>query len=96
MIKALSRAESMKPIFQRTHSILSLSILIARESPADPESDGYTTRVISLTNHVVQHYNESRCLAEALSFIPELSKPEVAAFITSLRTTSIKVTTKLY
>ncbi|KAI2776212.1 N-acetyltransferase B complex non catalytic subunit-domain-containing protein [Daldinia loculata] len=90
MIKALSRAESMKPIFQRTHSILSLSILIARESPADPESDGYTTRVICLTNHVAQHYNESRCLAEALSFIPELSKPEVAAFITSLRTTSIK------
>ncbi|KAF3055755.1 hypothetical protein GL218_06841 [Daldinia childiae] len=90
MIKALTRAESMRPIFQRTHSILSLSILIARESPADPESDGYTTRVINLTNHVIQHYNESRCLTEALSFIPELSKPEVAAFITSLLATSIK------
>ncbi|KAI8958382.1 N-acetyltransferase B complex non catalytic subunit-domain-containing protein [Daldinia sp. FL1419] len=78
LTRALTRAESMRPIFQRTHSILSLSILIARESSPNPHCDGYTTRVMNLTNHVVQHYNESRCLAEALSFIPELSKPELA------------------
>ncbi|KAI1477745.1 N-acetyltransferase B complex non catalytic subunit-domain-containing protein [Daldinia eschscholtzii] len=90
LIKALTRAESMRPIFQRTHDILSLSILIARGSPADPKSDGYTTRVANLTNHVVQHYNESRCVNEALTFISELTKSEVIAFVTSLCATTVK------
>ncbi|KAI1465594.1 N-acetyltransferase B complex non catalytic subunit-domain-containing protein [Daldinia caldariorum] len=90
LIKALTRAESMRPIFQKTYDILSLSILVARESPANLDSHGYTTRVANFMNHVVRHYDDPNCAAEALTLIPELTKQEVTSFIAALRAATIK------
>ncbi|KAI0842756.1 N-acetyltransferase B complex non catalytic subunit-domain-containing protein [Hypoxylon sp. FL0890] len=88
--KALNRAHCMKPIFQRTHSIMALAVVSARHSLADPGSTPSTTRVVRIANYIVQHYDSPQCLVEAMVFIKDLSQPELTVLLTSLRATSIK------
>ncbi|XXG93776.1 hypothetical protein Hte_000025 [Hypoxylon texense] len=92
MIKALTRAESMKAIYQRTYDLVTLQILFEREPQSLSGVDGATSRVVHLTNHVMKHSKEPQSFIDARKLLKEMSKTEVAIFLTSLRTGGIQCT----
>ncbi|OTA55439.1 hypothetical protein K449DRAFT_438659 [Hypoxylon sp. EC38] len=90
VVRALNRAQCMKPIFQKTHNIMALAVVSARHSLADTGSNRSTARVINIVSYIVQHYDSPQCLVEAMVFIKDLSQPELTVLLTSLRAASIK------
>ncbi|KAI1412506.1 N-acetyltransferase B complex non catalytic subunit-domain-containing protein [Hypoxylon sp. FL1857] len=89
VVKALKRAQCMKPIFQKTHNIMALAVACARHSLDGPEPDRHTTRVVNVLNYIIEHYDSPQCPVEAMVFIKDLSRPELMLLLTSLRTTCI-------
>ncbi|KAI1761887.1 N-acetyltransferase B complex non catalytic subunit-domain-containing protein [Hypoxylon sp. FL1150] len=85
MIKALDRAYAMKPISKRTYDLVTLQILFERGAQVPPGTDGHTPRVVHLINHMMKHSKEHRSYTDACRFVKDMSKPEVAVFLTSLR-----------
>lgn len=89
-MEALAKAESMKPIFQRSYDLITLKILFERDSQLVPRSEGSTLRVIHLTNHMVEHYKEPGCFKDAQELFKGMSKLEIITFLNSLRIRGIK------
>ncbi|KAI1773900.1 N-acetyltransferase B complex non catalytic subunit-domain-containing protein [Hypoxylon cercidicola] len=94
MIKALTRAESMKPIFQRTYDLVTLQILFERESLslASSGADASTARIVHLSSHLMKHSKEPQSFIDARELLKEMNKAEVAVFLSSLRLQAIKCT----
>ncbi|KAI1390382.1 N-acetyltransferase B complex non catalytic subunit-domain-containing protein [Hypoxylon trugodes] len=88
--KALTRAGCMKAIFQRTHEVLNLAILVERDESAAIDLSGYTTRVIGMANHIAERYKDAGSLTEVMVFVKDFNQPEVAALLSLIRTKGIK------
>ncbi|KAI0385693.1 N-acetyltransferase B complex non catalytic subunit-domain-containing protein [Hypomontagnella monticulosa] len=92
LIRALTRAGSMRPIYQRTYDVFSLAISVARGSLVTPHPDGVSQRVVHITNHAFIHCDEPNSFNEVMVYMKWLTQPEIAVFITSLRARGIKCT----
>ncbi|KAI0175484.1 N-acetyltransferase B complex non catalytic subunit-domain-containing protein [Hypoxylon sp. FL1284] len=90
MIKALTRTESMRPIFQRAYDLVTLRILFERESASLSGTEGSTSRVVHLTKHIVKHSKDPQSYVDARDLLKEMNKPEVDVFLASLRAEGIK------
>ncbi|KAI0005832.1 N-acetyltransferase B complex non catalytic subunit-domain-containing protein [Xylariaceae sp. FL0662B] len=84
LIKALDRSDNLKPLFRKNYDLASLSILYARNEQVTPSAGGPSTLVTHLVDHIVKHYKDKACFGEAISFIPRLSKADVAVFLETL------------
>ncbi|KAI1103872.1 N-acetyltransferase B complex non catalytic subunit-domain-containing protein [Jackrogersella minutella] len=85
LTRALKRADCMRPIFQRSLSIVSLAAIFHRDSTPDLAlGNPMTTRVTCLVDYINQGFDNPNLLLETLLFIRELSAPEIEACVSSL------------
>ncbi|KAL7628514.1 hypothetical protein AAE478_000029 [Parahypoxylon ruwenzoriense] len=90
LIKALTRAGNMRPLFQKTRDVIALATLFERDSQVQSTPDGSTTRVCYLTDYLVTTCDDPRCFDQAVAFIKELNEQETVAFLGFLNNEAMK------
>ncbi|KAI1370928.1 N-acetyltransferase B complex non catalytic subunit-domain-containing protein [Hypoxylon crocopeplum] len=92
LVKALTRAGTMQPIYRKMYEMFKLGVTAGRDSVPSPQlaSGGLPSRISSVVDYISKSYDDGQCVHNAMVFTQQFTALENIVFLDAVCNIPIK------